>query len=59
MKYQIRINSFNSQFPMILLRIVSEIISCFISKEINTEKEYSYIINEFNYTISKNKIYEI
>ena len=59
MKYQIRINSFYSQFPMIPLRIVSEVISCFISKEINTEKAYSYIKNEFNYTISKKKIYEI
>ena len=44
---------------MIPLRIVSEVISCFITKEFNTDKEYSYIINEFNYNKSKNKIYEI
>ena len=44
---------------MIPLRIVSEIISCFISKELNAEKAYIYIINEFNFTISKKKIYEI
>ena len=59
LKYPIRINSIYTQFPQIPLRIVSEVISCFISKEQNAEKAYSYILNEFKYTISKNKIYEI
>ena len=59
LKYPIKINSIYAQFPQIPLRIASEVISCFNSKEQNAEKAHSYILNEFKYTISKNKIYEI
>ena len=47
------------KFNLIPLRIVSKVISFFISKEQNEEKAHSYILNEFKYTISKNKIYQI
>ena len=59
MKYPIRKNSFYSKYSFFPLWIVSEIISCFFCKEFNAEKAKTYIINEFNYNISKNAIYNI
>lgn len=55
-KYPIRINSFYSLFPQIILRILSELMSCFLTKEINLEKASNYILNEFNYKISNRVI---
>lgn len=59
MKYPIKINCFYSKFGFFPLRIVSEIISCFFCKEFNAEKAKTFIINEFNYNITRKEIYSI
>ena len=58
-KYSIRINSFYSLFSFTLLRIVSELISCFICKEYNVEKALKYVAGSLNYNISNKLIYKI
>ena len=58
-KYPVRINSFYAKFSKITLRIVSEVISCFLCKEFNVEKAKNLIDSEFGYNLSKRVISRI
>ena len=58
-KYPVRINSFYSKCSKIPLRIVSEVISCFLCKKFNVEKAKNLIDSEFGYNLSKRVISNI
>ena len=58
-KYSKRINSFYSLFSFTPLRIVSELVSCFMCKEYNVEKALKYVAGSLNYNISNKVIYKI
>ena len=52
-KYQIRINSIFSEFPFHKLKIIYEIIICFLCYEFNVEKVIKYLDESKNYKILK------
>ena len=52
-------NSFFSKFSYNSLQVISEIIKCFICKEINAEKTYLYLKQEKQITITKELIMRV
>ena len=57
--YPIETNSFFVKFSYVPLRLVSEIIKCFIIKDINADKTWKNLVDENNITISKQLIFRI
>ena len=51
LRYPVRINSFFSLHPNIILSLCSEIIKCNLCQELNITKAYTYINNEKHTTI--------
>ena len=54
----IRTNSFCNKFPKLTLRIVSEVIKCFL-RELNGSVCYKYIKEELNQSISLETVEKI
>ena len=52
-------NSFFAKFSYKSLQVISEIIKCFICKEINAEKAYLYIKEEKQISITKDLILRV
>ena len=58
-KYCIQTNSIYELFPYNSLKLISEIISCFLIKEFNVHKAHHYLRTEKNFVVSKNVISKI
>lgn len=59
LKYPIRINSFYSKFTFISLEIVTEVIKCCLSLNLNVEKAFEFMKNEKHKNVSIKQIYNI
>ena len=58
-KFSIRTNSIYELFPFNSLKLILEIISCFLIKEFNVQKAHYYLQSEKNFVVSKNVISKI
>ena len=59
LKFPIRINSFFEKYNHKSLTQISEIIKCFIVRELNAEKTKEFLKNEYNITIALPTLYLI
>jgi hypothetical protein len=58
-KFRIRIKSLYVLFPYITLRLISEIINCFICRNLNAQDAVKYISSEKNITVSSHLVTKV
>ena len=58
-KFPITINSFFQNFPNQNIRLISEIMKCFLIREFNAAKAYKYINNELKLFVSDKLIRKV
>jgi len=58
-KFRIHINSFIDLFPYNTLRLIPEIINCFICRNLNAQDAVKYLTSEKNITVSSHLVTQV